>query len=83
MGNEQLKKLMNGFNTLNKYVRLLSIRRGPYRDEARSFKEKMNARYASFKRAVIEDARLEKIDACFTCVESKIMKVIDKVESHL
>lgn len=83
MGNEQLKALMKSFNSLNKYVRLLSIRRGPHRDEARSFKEKMNARYESFKRAVIEDARLEKIDACFTCIESKILKVIDKVEGHL
>jgi hypothetical protein len=79
MGNEQFKALMNGFNSLNKYVRLLSVRRGPHHNEARSFKEKMNARYEAFKAAVIADTRLEKVDNCLTSVDTTLFKIVDRV----
>lgn len=79
MGNEQYKALINGFNSLDKYVQLLSIRRGPHRNEAKSFKEKMNERYAAFKAAVIADTRSGKIDNCLASVETTLFKIVDRV----
>lgn len=65
MGNEQFTALMKGFNTLNKYVRLISISQGPHRNVARSFQEKMSVQYASFKKAVMEDPGPSKMEDCF------------------
>ncbi len=81
MGNEQFTALMKGFNTLNKYVRLLSVSRGPHRNVARAFQEKVSAQYASFKKRM-EDPKLTKAEACFFCVESKILKAIDDVMGY-
>ncbi len=85
MGSEQFATLMNGFNSLSNYVRLLSFRVDSLGNEVKFSKEEMNARFMSlnvqlesFKGEV--NARFDKVDTRLTQIDTHLTNIGSNIE---